>query len=139
VYVAATSVGGRLRDTRARLNLCLTYDYTLRQDQPIVSIRRSYARPARLAHAPARRKVRDMSKRVAALLVPLLLIAVAFAGIKARDNLFAAGNSADAFSIDMNIAGNTPSNLAGTSPHTETLGPTDTCAQLNPNGIQDAD
>src|SRR5438309_3489746 len=70
----------------------------------------------------------------------LLLVAViGFVAFSGSENLLAAGNSADAFSVDMNIAGNTPTNLAGTSPHVETLGPTDFCARLNPNGIQDAD
>src|SRR2546423_1032942 len=69
----------------------------------------------------------------------LLVAVIGFVAFRASDKLLAAGNSADAFSIDMNIAGNTPSNLANTSPHVETLGPTDNCAQLNANGIQDAD
>src|SRR2546425_223232 len=71
----------------------------------------------------------------------LLLVAalVGFVALKGSDKLLAAGNNADAFSVDMNITGNTPSNLNNTSPHVETLGPTDFCAQLNANGVQDAD
>lgn len=54
----------------------------------------------------------------------------------------AAGGSPDVMSLDLNIAGNTSTTTLTSPapvPHNETLGPRDSCARVEPNGIQDFD